>query len=391
MKTLLSLLLALLGGALLFTGCDPVSDDDDSASSDDDDSADDDDSVDDDDDAVDEPGRVIVLHGAYTGDATVASMDMNGGDLLDDQLGLPGSDWVLAAADGDPWLIGRYGADLVRRYDGPDFSAPTLEFSTEALANPQSLAVCDGKIFVSRYAPLQAGGGGDVAIYDLAAGGPMGTVDLSAYDEGTDGSPEPHAIVQDGEMLYVGLQRLDTTTDFWDADPVGKVLAIDCVTEQVVDEWDTGPNPFVSGWAGAPLRLLVKTNNGVEIIDTTTSTPVAIFDAMTEGGSVNGAAASGDTAMFVFESWADNRNTVKCYDVSDASTTDLESNTSWALNLKAAPDGSVWGVWRDHWATGDADPHGLAIYDPATCSASGDWIAFAAEPLDVAFLPGNTP
>ena len=383
MKTILTLLLALLGGALLLTGCSTPSDDDDSAPSDDDDSTDDDDSADDD----DGDPRAIVLYGAYTGDATVATTDMSGGDLHDEQLGLPGSDWVLAAADGDPWVIGRYGSDVVRRYDGPDFSAPTLEFSTESPSNPQSVAVCDGKIFVTRYSPLVQGGGGDVAVYDLATGGPMGAVQLGAYDEGTDGSPEPTAIVQDGDILYIGLQRLDTTTDYWDADPVGKVIAIDCTTEQVVDDWDTGPNPFLSGWPGAPFRLLVKTNDGVEIIDPAADSWEFVFDAASEGGSINGAAASGDTAMFVFESWADNSNVVKCFDARDGTTTDLESQTSWALNLKAAPDGSVWGVWRDHWATADADLHGLAIYDPESCSALGEWISFAAEPLDVAFLP----
>jgi hypothetical protein len=340
---------------------------------------------DDDDSAPSVASRAVLLYGAYTGDATVATSNLDGGDIDDDLLGLAGSDWVVASAGGDPWLIGRFGADVVRRYEGTSFGAPSVEFSVGSPSNPQSLALCAGRLFVSRLGLLQDGGGGDLAVYDPETGSPLGTVDLSAYDEGTDGSPEPHAIVQRGGTLYVGLQRLDTTGLVWEPDPVGRVVAIDCASAEVVDSWDTGPNPFLSAWAGDRFRLLVKTDDDVVAIDPADGGVETIWDAAAAGETLDGAAASGDVALFVASNEDRTRSVVRCWDGGEVA--DLEESTSWGLSLTTAPDGAIWGVWRDHWATPDADAHGFARYDPASCSALGPWLTFASEPLDVAFVP----
>ncbi len=342
---------------------------------------------DDDDSAVDPAGRAVLLYGAYTGDATVATSDLEGGDVDDLLLGLAGSDWVLDASDGDPWLLGRFGSDLVRRYPGPDFAAPTLEFSTGSPSNPQALAVCAGRLFVSRMGLLQDGGGSDVAVYDPQTGAALGTIDLSDRAEGADGSSEPHAVVAHDGTIYVGLQRLDTESLVWAPDPVGQVVAIDCASQQVVDSWDTGPNPFLSAWAGDPFALLVKTDQGLQTIDPEGAGVATLYDGTIEGGDLNGAAASGDHAVFSLH-WPNTaRTAVRCVDRTTGDVVEQSQNSSWGLDMKAAPDGAVWAIWRDHWNTPDADEHGFARYDPATCTALGPWLQFDSEPLDVAFLP----
>jgi hypothetical protein len=378
------LLLSLLLGMSL-VACEPATDDDDSADDDDDDSADDDDdsAADDDDDAE---WHALLTYGAWGSDATLATIAVDGLIVSDGALGLSGSDWLTTSADGSPWLIGRFGTDAARRYDGLDFSAPTLEFSTGPGTNPYALAVCAGKVFIARYDLASDGsGGGDVGVFDLATGGPLGSVDLSSFDPVGDGNPEPEGLVQIDDMLYVGLQRMDRTGEWWAADPVGKVVEIDCAGQSVVRDWDVGSNPMIKP---APSDMvLVKHDGGVQLVD-----PVAgvtfdlMVDATLPAGTVTVDAAGTYLGAIhgVEIDWSTNQ--LWCVDTETGVSALLGDFDQRLWSLDAAPDGMIWALWLDHWATDPVEDGGVAVYDPNSCTdVTPEWMSFAADPGSLSF------
>jgi len=356
------------------TACPPTTDDDDSGGGGDDD------------DAVGNNLYGIVLHGSFGSDATVTTVDVEDGET-EDVLGLTGSDWAVAIADGDPWLIGRSDA-TIRRYAGLDFSAPTLEFSTGAGTNPHDMEVCGDRVFVSRYGLTEdLSAGGDVAMFDLATGGPLGRVDLSAYNPHGDGTPEPADMVQVDGTVYVSLERLDQDNG-WVADPAGKLVAIDCTTGTISADWDIGANSEI-GLSDDASVIEIRHAAGVSLFDTGAgAADEAIADAdLGENYDSLAFTLVGDVALIVAEvNWATNE--VWCLDMASGDTTLLTSvpQRGWAAN--AAPDGTVWVAWIDHWATpDDVEAGGIAIYDPAACTEVGSaWMSFASDPITFAFF-----
>jgi hypothetical protein len=349
-------------------------------------------SADDDDTAVDDAGGAgwyaLVSHAAFGGDATLASIDLSDLTVDDDLLGLSGSDWGLTVADGSPWLIGRFFVDTLRRYDGLDFSAPTLEFSVGAGTNPHDMAVCGERIFVTRYDATEDGtGGGDLAMFDLATGGPLGTVDLSGFNPHKDGTPEPDRMVQVGDTLYVALQRFDRD-DNWVADPVGKLVEVDCTNGTVGSSWDIGRNPWIRSVPGEPTKIEIRHAGGIDVFDTdgATTTQVVVDSALGAEYVSVGIGFSGTNAILVAEvDWSTNE--IWCLNLAAGTSTMLASvpQRNWAVTT--APDGNVWVLWRDHWATdSEVEAGGIAIYDPATCTELGEeWIDFDADPADLVF------
>ena len=384
LRTLLSLL------ALLLLGC-PTSGDDDDSATDDDDAADDDDATSDDDDSADdddateESSTAVVLYGSFGSDATLATVDLASGEVTDDVLGLLGSDWTVSSADGSIWLIGRTGNDTVRRYDDLDFSAPVLEFSSAAGTNPQGVAVCGDRIFVPRYdATADGTAGADVGMFDLATGGPLGRVDLSPYEEGTDGSAEPHKPVQVGDSVYVALQRLDRD-NFWTPDALGKVVEISCADGSVSRSFDVGANPFVT--RGAEGSLQVKTDGGIQRIALADGQVSTVVDeaALPAGSDVVDAVAGDGWGVSAVEvDWFQNH--IRCADAAGAESGTMAAVDLRSWGLRVDPDGLVWALWVDHWATpDDIEVGGLSIQDPSDCSQVGDFISFDADPIDLAF------
>ena len=366
---------------------DATGDDDDATGDDDDATGDDDDATGDDDDAA-SPFVGVVLHAPFGGDATVATVSVEDGTVTDDLLGLTGSDWALTLVDKNPWLIGRTGTDAVRQYEGLDFSAPALEFSTGAGTNPQGVALCDGKIFVSRYDLNGAGdAGGDVAMFDAATGGPLGSVDLSSLNPHMDGTPEPESMVVSGTTLYVALQRMDRD-DFWTPDAVGKLAIIDCTTGTLSDDWDTGPNPRLSSLGDD--KLLVRHNNGMDIYQAGGSGQPneVIVDADLGAGYDSLDLAVGDDGLGILVTEVDfATNEIWCLDLSNGSQTLLDSVPQRNWSVTASPEGTVWALWRDHWATDmDVEPGGISVYDPATCTeVTTDWFSFGSDPVGLVF------
>jgi hypothetical protein len=331
-----------------------------------------------------------VIYAPFGGDATLASATVADNTISDDLLGLTGSDWEVMIADGAPWLLGRFFVDAVRRYDGMDFSAPILEFSTGAGTNPRSIAVCADRIYVSRYDITEGDTpvGGDVGIFDLATGGPLGSVDVSSFNPPEDGTPEPDRLVAVGNTIYVALQRLDRDAG-WTPDDAGKLVAIDCTTGTVTGDWDVGPNPVISAVAADPTLIQIVYDGGVALFDTTAETVQNVVDdfAMGEGYDSLTAVATGEAVLLVTE-LNFGTNEVWCMDLLGGTQTMLTSVPQRNWETIAAPDGNVWVLWRDHWATDtEVEVGGVTVYDPVTCTeVTSTWMSFGSDPSSLAFF-----
>lgn len=334
----------------------------------------------------DEADDVIVVHAPFTGDATVAVLDPTSLAISDGLLGLAGSDWVPATADGSPWLLGRYGIDVLRRYADTDFGAPTFEVSTGAGSNPQDIAFCGGSLFLSRY-DRGEDGGGDIVVLDVATGTETGRLDLSPWAEGTDGNPEPAQLVPLGDTLFVALERLDRDAG-WVPDPAGRVLAIDCVSGDVLEEFVTGPNPDIEPAGDA---LAVRTDGGIQLLVPGQGLTTAL-DPADVGVDVDfvGLGAVERAGLLVLEQGGAAANEVWCLDLDTGDRQLLTTRTERAWSVRSGPDGRVWVLWRDHWATGDIEAGGIGLYDPVACAMAHDeLLVFPTDPAAIAFRAGS--
>ncbi len=346
---------------------------------------------DDDDDAPPGDGdwHALVVHAPFAGDATVATVSHPDGAVADDLLGLAGSDWMFASDGGAVWLIGRFFIDTVRRYDGLDFAAPALEFSTGPGTNPHGLAICGDRLFVTRYDLTEdATAGGDVAMFDLATGGYLGRVDLSAYEPHGDGTPEPHDLAVLGETAYVALKQFDREAG-WVPEPEARVVAIDCATGEVVDDFAVGQDPSVAvDPDGGGVR--VSHDGGLDLLDPSTGDVTPLVEGAAFGPDHAYIGAVGDAGGLIAVLEVDGFvNEVWCVDPATGEGSLLTSVENRLWSLRRAPDGGAWALWRDHWASdATVEPGGIAIYDPATCTertAEDGWLTFASDPYSVAF------
>ncbi len=133
--------------------------------------------------------------------------------------------------------INRLGMDSVRRYDELG-AAPTWEVSTERGSNPHAVAAAAGFWLVTRYEETEAW------VLDPQSGERLGAVDLAAEAD-LDGIPEMSSVVAEGDLVLVGLQRLDRDRG-WTADPEGRVAVVDPVERSVVRVLPVGPNPVLA-------------------------------------------------------------------------------------------------------------------------------------------------
>jgi hypothetical protein len=353
---------------LLLVGCPTGPDDDDSFVPD------------------DEADDVIVVHAPFSGDATVAVLDPTTLAISDGLLGLVGSDWHPATADGSPFLLGRYGIDVLRRYSDTDFGAPTFEVSTGAGTNPQDLASCGGSLFLSRY-DSGDDGGADIVILDPTTGAETGRIDLSAYAEGTDGNPEPAQLVVIDETMYVALERMDRDAG-WVPDPTGRVLAIDCASATIVEDFVTGPNPDIEPAGDA---IAIRTDEGVQLLVPGQGV-TDVLETADFGTTVDlvGLGASDRAGLLVLEQGGEAANEVWCVDLDTGARELLASREERAWSVRSGPGGRVWVLWRDHWATGDVEAGGIGIYDPTACGEVGDGLlVFPTDPSAIAFRSGS--
>ena len=190
-------------------------------------------------------------------------------------------------------------------------------------------------------------------------------------------------------MLYVGLQRFDRISDpngYWIADPVGKVVEIDCASQSVTRDWDVGANPMIK--AGVDGMIVVKHDAGVNVIMLAEDIVFDTFiDAELPAGTVTvDAAISALGAIHAVEmNWATNE--IWCVDLDLGTSTMLLESDSRLWSLTAAPDDMIWALWVDHWGSVDVtEAAGIAIYDPATCTeVTTEWMTFASPPSELSF------
>ena len=123
------------------------------------------------------------------------------------------------------------GADTLTLRDGAHDLSVTDSFSVgDGSLDANDVAVTDGDIaFVSRF------GSNDIPVIDLAGGQSLGSVDLSAFADGVDGSADPVALYLAGNRLYVLLQHLVTTNDLRIPAGYGSIAVIDTDTLTVID------------------------------------------------------------------------------------------------------------------------------------------------------------
>ncbi len=332
--------------------------------------------------------QALVVHAPFSGDGVLAAVDGETLGLADNLLGLSGSDWIPAVAGGSPWLIGRQAIDALRRYEGLSFSAPALEFSTGAGTNPHALALCAEHLFVSRYdRSNDEGVGGDLARFEPSTGELLGSVDLSDFQPHDDGTPEPDTLVRLGGRLYVGLQRLNRN-DGWIAEATGTVVEVDCSSLEITASWAVGANPRISALAGSASLLQVVHDGGVQRLDPDGGTVTELFVGSDFGDTTEILAVEGTGAQVLVATevdWATNE--LWCVDLESEDRSLLASFEHRNWGLQRDPQGRVWALWRDHWATGaEVELGGIGIYDPATCTeVTEEWVRFASDPAALAF------
>jgi hypothetical protein len=136
---------------------------------------------------------------------------------------------IVVRADGDHYFVlKRYGANQILRYDAATPTTPTWTYSTNSVvgeeSNPADLIVASPtKAYLLRY------GSGTLWIVNPSAtreaNFKIGEIDLSPYD--SDGVPDMSAgLIKDGK-LYVAMQRLE----FYDAVKDGYIAVIDTATD----------------------------------------------------------------------------------------------------------------------------------------------------------------
>lgn len=299
---------------------------------------------------------------------------------------------TVVVVEGDTvFLLNRSAENTVQAFQGTDFSAPFLEFSTGDGSNPQDVATCGGHLFVTLMAEEHIG------VYDPSTGLPVGTVDLSDFSD-DDGSPEAGSVVvgSDG-ALYVALQQLDYLSTYASTDGSGTLVKVDCASMEVVESWDVGPNPRLTGHPSDADTLLVyggdyylpdwsgpKLDGGLWTFDVASGTLAGPH--LTEedlGGNLAGFAGAGDDLLVTLDdgySWE-----VWCVSTTDWTPTLAAEPHVYVAAMAATPNGKVLAAQRQDFL-GSADAVvGTAVYDLASCAAETTWTT-TFPPYSVAIL-----
>ena len=257
--------------------------------------------------------------------------------------------------------IGRFGFDYVRLYTLGDWSDP-LEFSLAEGANPQDAHFCGDNLFISQY------GLDTIAVYS-ATGNPVGSVDLSSYAD-ADGSPEPAAMLSDGDRLFVALQVLDTT-DFSSAGP-GQIVEIDCDSQTVTQDWEVGVNPKIQAHPDVPGLVFVRTglfgspDGALSLLDTADGSMEEVVKESDIGGDIAGfvLASSGRALLHVYTpSYA---SQLYCVDGAGQGMTQLGGDLPYSSGPWMNDRDEAWLSVSDDWQTEEADG-GVMIIDVEVC------------------------
>jgi len=326
-------------------------------------------------------------------DTVLARIDLHSGEAHDNLAAFPAGDMTVNVIAEALYLLSRSSEDVLRRYPGGDLSAaPDLEVSTGAGSNPQQVAECGGQLWVPLY------NRSEIAVLDASNGALLQTIDLHSWDEGADGSCEPVAIVSAGNSLYVALQRFDLLS--LTADPVGKIVEVDCDHHTITQEWDTERNPLAVADPHRPGSLLVTEgafyalDGQVRSLDPSTGLfSESLLSEEQLGGDFGAVAAVGP--HLVASSWqfsaTPSSSALTCLNRDTGAVTEGPMDLPQSLwRLAAAPDGTVW-VTMTPPASDPTAAHGIMVIDPQTCQeVEGSGYSFVLPPTDFAFLDLTT-
>jgi hypothetical protein len=332
------------------------------------------------------PPLAVVVTSDYTvGTLNTADMD---GALTPDLL--PTSGDTVVFAEGDRlWLLDR-SANVIRAYDGRDFTAPAWEASTGEGSNPVGVATCGGKVFVARYFVPS------LLVLDPATGLSLGEVDLSAFAD-DDGSPEADSLIAaPNGRLYATLNQLDYLVTYASVDGSGTLVEVDCEALTVRDSWDVGPNPhataigdgatlaihggdyFLPDWSGPAL------DGGLWRFDTETGTlsePLLTEESL--GGNIGNVVIREDgRGLYTLDdgyTWS-----VSCFDATTGAAAATFDPAAFVQGAVLAPDGTAWLVQRSPFS-GEAGTVGTVRVSLETCDPAAP-IATTLEPYSVAIL-----
>jgi hypothetical protein len=298
-------------------------------------------------------------------------------------------DNTIVGDKGSVYLLGRYGYDLVRVYQGGNLREPTTEFSVGDGANPQDARECGGKLYVTRY------GKTELSIYDTGTWLLSGVVDLSGYAD-SDGIPEMADLVEGPGILYVALQQLDQDNG-WVGNG-GVVAAIDCSTSTLTDSWDVAPNPSIAAWPGRP-DLLVRTgvyynpdyslalDGAVSTLNVSTGTVTPIVTEADLGENINGIEMVDGTHGVMLTSNEASEYTAWCINPDSGDTVKLFTTQSYINDMAAGDGDNVWFAARQSWAD-PSSQGGIITVDAVACVPGSEvWhqeTTFA--PYAIAFL-----
>lgn len=401
-------LLLLPGLLLVLPGCDPkVAEDTGTGDSADSgvDTADSDTSTDSGDDSGEDSGEDS---GDDTGDDTsappphwqlvVATTDYTTGALatidedgtVHDSLIPISADAAIVADRDTVYVLNRSSENTVVVYEHGDFTTPTAEFSTGDGSNPTGITRCGANLFVSRYLY------GDIGVYDAVTGLAVGSVDLSAFDDG-DGSAEPDSIyTAPNGSVYVSLNQIDYGGSYNSVDGSGTLVQLDCDNMTVLASWDVGPNPHFEFDPGNPAMLYLNGGNyfnadysgpeldgGVYTFDTNTNTLVGphLTEAAVSyniGSVVSSGLRRGFTTLDNASVW-----TPACLNLDTWAYLAVDAGNVYIGSHVATPDGTVWAAQGRGYGSGAPGAVGIVPYDTATCVA-GTGLRTALPPASLA-------
>ncbi|MFH1007561.1 MAG: T9SS type A sorting domain-containing protein [Candidatus Latescibacterota bacterium] len=305
------------------------------------------------------------------------------------------SDNALFSYAGDLYVLERFGADNIIKVDGNDLSPSGVvyQYSVGNGANPHGIAfVSDQKAYVTRYADTKLWIINPSAASEAAFR--IGEIDLSEYAD-ADGFPEMSAMVLVDGKLYVGLQRLDQNTVFWD--PLdAKVLVIDTATDVVIKAIDLEKgNPQAMAAFGGKLyvtcggNLSDPTDGSIEVIDIETNTHAGVLTLESDlGGNVGALVLRSANKGYVIVggylqdakgNWMPSY-VVRPFDPSDGTIEAALIGSQSATSMELGGNGVLYVADRStNWP-------GIYTYDADDILVSSNPIATGLPPSSIAFV-----
>lgn len=146
-------------------------------------------------------------------------------------------DAVASCEGGRPWVIERFGWDTLTVISPESPFSVVAQHSVGSGANPQSMVLLEDDDALISLLDRDY-----LLVLDTATGEESARIDL-AWAADDDGLPEAGGMGRAGDLVAVGLQRLDRSTSLWDPSGPGWLALVDPATLDVVDVDPTTPEP----------------------------------------------------------------------------------------------------------------------------------------------------